>query len=227
MKHRLSIGFVPVIAFTTLVLAFSPLVARAQNSPHEQGPDQGQEHTPTRPPSTPEERAKAVKIAHELEAEPLSKDAKDQRAWVVKWIVEIPDISVDVCFDYFGELPDPPRDHSTEITWQMVVSSAAFMIEHPDKAKDEQAVAMSGLEGALKAYQSILKQDSSARWPFVDKLVVMRDENKLADYVVETREKCSEDDQETDPNTMHAQLRITPLWKLSNLRSPTTGNVSR
>jgi hypothetical protein len=200
----------PTIAVASLILGFIPCVARPQD------------HQPDHAPSTPEERAKAVKIGHALEEDPLSKDAKDERAWVVKWIVEIPDITVNVCFDYFGKLPDPPRGYSTEISWQMVISSAVFMIEHPDKAQDEQAVTVTGLEGALKSYQAILKQDSSARWPFVDKLVQMRDENKLDDYVAETRRKCSQDQEEADPNTMHAQARIAPLWKFANLPNSST-----
>ena len=159
----------------------------------------------TRGNSTPEERTRAVKVAHELEQDPLAKDAKEQREWMIQWIVEIPDITVDVCFDYFGTLPDPPKGHSMEITRQMILSSAAYMIEHPDKAKDEQAVALSGLLGALKTYQAILKQDSASRWAHMDKLIQMREQGKLDDYVSETRRKCSRDEKEEDPNTMHAQ----------------------
>jgi hypothetical protein len=159
----------------------------------------------TRGPSTAEERARAVKVAHELEDNPLAKDAKERREWMIQWIVDIPDITVDVCFDYFGALPDPPRGHSAEITKQMVLSSAAFIVEHPDKAKDEQAVALAGVLGALKAYQAVLKQDSASHWAHLDKLVQMREQGKLDDYVAETRKKCGRD-QEEDPNTMHAQL---------------------
>ena len=160
-----------------------------------------------RGPSTPEERARAIKVAHGLEEDPLAKDAGEQRAWVIQWIIEIPDITVNVCFDYFGKLPDPPRGHSLEITRQMIISSAAFMIEHPDKAKDEQAVALSGLLGALKAYQAILMQDSGSRWSYVDNLVQMRDQGKLDGYVTETRKKCERDEEETDPDTIRAQAR--------------------
>ena len=163
-----------------------------------------------RGPSTPQERARAVKIAHDLEQEPLAKDAKEQREWVIKWIVAIPDITVDVCFDYFGELPQPPKGHSDEITKQMVISSAAFMIEHPDKVKDEQAVALSGLLGSLKAYEAVLKQDPAARWPFVDKLIHMREQGKLDEYVSDTRRKCSQDEEEPDPDTMRAQADNLP-----------------
>ncbi|MGD0907257.1 MAG: hypothetical protein ABSA96_06725 [Candidatus Acidiferrales bacterium] len=160
-----------------------------------------------RGPSTSEERSKAVKIAHDLEDDPLAKDAKAQREWVIQWIVDIPDITVNVCFDYFGKLPDPPRGHSTEIARQMVISSAAFMIEHPEKAKDEQTIALSGLLGSLKAYQSILKQDPTARWAQMDKLIQMRDQGKLDDYVTDTRRKCSQDQEEPDPDTIRADAR--------------------
>jgi len=158
-----------------------------------------------RGPSTAEERARAVKVAHDLENDPLAKDAKEQRAWVIQWIVDIPDITVNVCFDYFGKLPDPPRGYSTEIARQMVISSAAFMIEHPDKAKDEQAIALSGLLGSLKAYQAILKQDPDSRWVQMDKLVQMREQGKLDDFVSETRRKCKSNDDDQDPNTIRAQ----------------------
>jgi hypothetical protein len=165
-----------------------------------------------RGPSTPEERARAVKVSHNLEDDPLSKDARDQREWALDWIEKIPDITVNVCFDFFGKMPDPPRGHSREITMQMVISSAAYMVEHPDKVKDEQAIATAGLLGALKAYEAILKQDSSARWPYLDKVVLMREQNKLDDYVGETRRKCAHEDDDQDPDTLHARLAPPPVW---------------
>ncbi len=158
-----------------------------------------------RGPSTAEERARAVKVAHQLEEDPLGKDAKEQRAWMIQWIIEIPDITVNVCSEYFGSLPNPPRGHSQEVFTQMMLSSAAFMIEHPDKVKDEQAVALAGLLGSLKAYEAVLKQDPSAHWAYVDRLVRMRDQGKLDDYVTETRIKCKSDEQERDPDTIRAQ----------------------
>jgi hypothetical protein len=170
-----------------------------------------------RGPSTAEERARAVKVAHQLEEDPLGKDAKDQRAWMIQWIIEIPDITVNVCAEYFGSLPNPPRGHSQEVFTQMMLSSAAFMIEHPDKVKDEQAVALAGLLGSLKAYQAVLKQDPSAHWAYVDRLVRMRDQGKLDDYVTETRIKCKSDEQERDPDTMRAQA--------SPLSAPSAGLI--
>jgi hypothetical protein len=166
-----------------------------------------QQHQPQRGPSTAEERARAVKIAHELESDPLAKDAKDNREWVIQWIIDIPDITVTVCNDYFGQLPKAARGHIREIVNQMVISSAAFMIEHADKSKDEQAVATAGLLGALKTYQSILKQEPDARWPYVDKVVQMRDQGKLEEFITDTRRKCVQEEEEPDPDTIRAEAR--------------------
>lgn len=166
-----------------------------------------QQHQPQRGPSTVEERTRAVKIAHELENDPLAKDAKDNREWVIQWIIDIPDITVTVCNHYFGQLPKATRGHIREIVNQMVISSAAFMIEHPDKSKDEQAVATAGLLGALKSYQSILKQEPEARWPYVDKVVQMRDQGKLDEFITDTRRKCAQEEEEPDPDTIRAEAR--------------------
>ena len=50
-----------------------------------------------RGPSTPEERAKAVQFAHDLEANPLGPQAKNEREWLTLWLIEVPDITVEVC----------------------------------------------------------------------------------------------------------------------------------
>ena len=191
-EHKMKAHSIWTFAISTLfgLLAFGP--ARAQQPPK-------------RGPSTSEERARAVKVAHELEEDPLAKEASENRKWVIQWIVDIPDITVTECDDYFGKIPKIPRGHMREIVSQMVISSAAFMIEHPDKAKDDQAVATAGLLGALKAYQSILREEPDARWPYVDKVVQMRDQGKLDDYVSDTRRKCAqEEEEEPDPDTMRA-----------------------
>jgi hypothetical protein len=188
-------------AFIILSLAlFNVQAAYAQR----QAQREQQEQPHQRGPSTAEERARAVKIAHDLENEPLAKDAKENRDWVIQWIVDIPDITVTVCDDYFGTIAKPVRGHVREIVNQMVISSAAYMIEHPDKVKDEQAIATAGLLGSLKTYQAILKAEPEARWPYIDKIVLMRDQGRLDDFVSDTRRKCAQEEEEPDPDTIRA-----------------------
>src|SRR6202044_1724377 len=50
-----------------------------------------------RGPSTPQERARAIQTAKSLQAEPLAADIQEDREWLVKWLIEVPDISVKLC----------------------------------------------------------------------------------------------------------------------------------
>lgn len=138
-----------------------------------------------RKPSTPEERAEAVRIARSLEADPLGKDAAAAREKLLKWLVDAPDISVTLCTDFLKPLLGKKKNYSTELEMQQMFSSAAFIIEHPDRATDEPAVYQAGLEGTLKAYELILKTQPKAKWDFLDDLLARRDKGELKDYVMQ------------------------------------------
>jgi len=118
------------------------------------------------PPSTPEDCAKAVEIARSLETDPLGPRAQEQRQWVIRWLIEVPDIHVKVC-NLVGLLLGSKKNYWSEIFAQMLPSAAAFIIANPDKANDDMAVYTAALEGSLRAYESILK----AKWPFLDDLI--------------------------------------------------------
>jgi carboxypeptidase Q len=149
-----------------------------------------QEQTQTAKPSTPEQRATAVEVARSLENDPLAPRAKADRAWIVGWLVEVPDISVKVCGTLLEPLLGANKNYSTELLGQVVISSAAFIIANPDKAKDDLAVYTAGVEGALRAYESILKVKPKARWPFLDGLLEKRGKGELVDYVRQAAAKC-------------------------------------
>lgn len=137
-----------------------------------------------RQPSTPEERAQALQLTRALEADPLSKDSKEARKWLLLWLMRVPDISVSVCTDFLSPLYDKKdKNYASDISTQMMFSSAAFVIEHPDQADDEPVVYLAGLEGSLKAYEAILKTRPKAAWPFLDGLIAKRDKGELAAYV--------------------------------------------
>jgi carboxypeptidase Q len=146
-----------------------------------------------RGPSTPAEREQALRITRALETDPLNEKAKDARRWLFVWLAEVPDISVTVCTDFIKPVASKDKNYATEISAQMMFSSAAFIIEHPDQAKDKGAVYQAGLEGSLKAYESILKTKPDAKWPFLDGLIEKREKGELGAYVEETlkKGKCS------------------------------------
>lgn len=141
-------------------------------------------------PSTPDERAKAVTVARSLETDPLGKEAKEQRKWLVTWLIDVSDISVKACTDLLGPIVGSKKNYESELFTQTLGSAAAFIIANPDKTKDNVAVYTAGLEGALKAYESILKTQPKAKWPFLDDVIEKRSKGELGDFVRKATARC-------------------------------------
>jgi hypothetical protein len=144
-----------------------------------------------RGPSTPEERDMALKGARLLEADPFYKESKKIREWFTLWLIEVPDISIELCTDYLGPVAGSKKDYATEIFTQTMFSSAAFIVEHPDQAKDKVAVNLAGVEGALRVYEAVLKTKPKARQEFLDGLIAKREKGELKAYVQDIAQtKC-------------------------------------
>jgi hypothetical protein len=143
-----------------------------------------------RGPSTPEERARAVQTAKSLQSDPLAPSVQEDREWLLKWLIEVPDISVKMCTTFLGDLGDSKSGYPGAIIATLLASEAAFVIEHPDKAKDVDAVYFAGVDGALHSYEAIHSKDVSYRSPHLDDLIQKRDQGKLSDYVRATAKKC-------------------------------------
>jgi hypothetical protein len=144
-----------------------------------------------RGPSTPQERETAVKIARLLETDPFHKDAKKMREGLFTWLIEVPDIHLELCSAYLGSEKSTDKNYGSEIFGQTMFSSAAFIIEHPDQANDRVAVNLAGVEGALKVYENVLTTKPKAKSAFLDGLVEKRNKGELRAYVEEiANTKC-------------------------------------
>lgn len=135
--------------------------------------------------SRPADREKAVRLARELEEEPLRRDASEKREWLMSWLKRVSDVTVNVR-DLLGPLPSDSYPYSSPILDQMIFSNAAFVMENPDRAGDEVAAQTAGVEGALKVYEAILREHPDARLAFFDTLVQKRDAGQLEQYVRES-----------------------------------------
>jgi carboxypeptidase Q len=144
-----------------------------------------------RGPSTPEERERFVSIAHKFQANPLDPSVVKDREWAILWLIQVPDISAKMCTEVLGGAYNKEKySHAPEITAQMLFSSGAFVIENPDKAKDDKAQYLAGVEGVLKAYQAILQQDPQGKSKALDDLLQKQSDGKLADFVRDASKKC-------------------------------------
>lgn len=136
-----------------------------------------------RGPSTPDERKRAVEMVTFLETNPLAKEAKDYRAKLLLFLVEVPDITVTLCSNVLGESKRLKGDYESELVTQMGYSQAKFIIENPDKAQDRNAVYLAGVEGVLRTWQSIKAAKPKAKFPLMDELLQKQQDGSLADHV--------------------------------------------
>lgn len=169
------------ILATSLLLLIASVAAFAQT-----------DAPPKRGPSTAEERKRFVAIAHKMEDAPLDASLRKERDWALRWLIAIPDINVSPCdSEVLGSFQASAYRYTSEIRGQFSFSMAAFMIEHPDKAKDVAATNTAGAEGVVKAYRAILRDDPMAQSRILEALSALQRQNKLADYVKEvTKDGC-------------------------------------
>jgi hypothetical protein len=136
---------------------------------------------PTGAPSTRAERDRAVKVSKQLESDPLNPQLRQDRLWLLGWIQAVPDISVNVCVD-----PAQAKSnyrYTRELVQQKLFSSAAYIIETSARSRNDLSVEAAGVEGALKAYQAILKKYPDAHSPYWDRLLKKQQDGTLHDYV--------------------------------------------
>ncbi|HEX4786015.1 MAG TPA: hypothetical protein VH350_16860 [Candidatus Sulfotelmatobacter sp.] len=64
-------------------------------------------------------------------------------------------------------------------------------MQNPANVTDWNAAFLAGMQGALRAYESILRQKSAAKYSFLDDLLAQRESGRLA-ATVQTlvRERC-------------------------------------
>jgi len=148
-------------------------------------------HAQKRGPSTPEERKKAVEMVNFLETNPFAKEAKEIRGALLHFLTEVPDISIKLCTSVFGEPKKFKGDYEAELLGQTAYSQAKFIIEHPDKAQDEAAVQLAGVEGVLRTWQAIKAAKPKAKFPLLDELLAKQQSLTLAEHVKENLPDCT------------------------------------
>ncbi|HET7840110.1 MAG TPA: hypothetical protein VFM21_00820 [Terriglobia bacterium] len=143
-----------------------------------------------RGPSTPDERERAVRVAHTLEVSPLDENLRADRQWAMTWLIEVPDIQVKLCPAVLGDFLKSKYKYSPEILAQLTLSMAAYGIEHPGQASDPVAQYLAGVEGVLKAYKAILQLKPKAKSAALDELVHRQEKGELKDAVRESAASC-------------------------------------
>lgn len=133
--------------------------------------------------STPEQRRKAVEIATLLENDPLNKDAKKLSEALLYFLIEAPDIHVNICTPVLGDYKNIKGDYAPNITAQLTFSTAKYVIEHPEEPADSYKPYLAGVEGVLRAYQNIKKAKPKVEMKPLEELLVKQQAGQLEEFV--------------------------------------------
>jgi hypothetical protein len=128
--------------------------------------------------------ATLIKATKFLEEKPLDKEAKNIRSWALTWVIKTDKVSVTVCSMLVSGI-DKKYKYSGEVFGQYTLGMAAFKLANPEKAKDEDAAQMAGIESALTSYEAMVKEQPKAKNAFLDDLVAKRGDGSLAKHVAE------------------------------------------
>src|SRR4029077_14377930 len=152
------------------------------------------QNEPKRSPATAEERKRFLALTHKLEQTPLDKSLYEEKKWAKKWLEDIPDVNVNICAPLvFGtDFVMEQYKYTPQLSYQATFGSAAYIIEHPDKASDTSSQYVAGVESALKAYIAILKNNADAKSKALDGLLEKQKQGKLADFVRDASKPCED-----------------------------------
>jgi hypothetical protein len=120
----------------------------------------------------------------------LAKEAKNQREALLFFLIQAPDITVTLCSNVLGESKRQKGDYESELFSQLAFSQAKFVIENPDRAKDEAAVQLAGVEGVLRTWQAIKTAKPKAKYPLMDELLEKQQGGMLAEHVKTGMASC-------------------------------------
>jgi len=127
-----------------------------------------------------------VRYAHAAEADPLTETAKQERKEAMTFAENDHNAHVLLCSQLFHQMTSSHAANAGEINLQYVVSSAAFLYEHPEAASDSLSQNIAGIDAALNVYEKFLAADSKSRSKSLDSLLKQRNDGKLKDVISQT-----------------------------------------
>jgi hypothetical membrane protein len=148
-------------------------------------------HAEAQARSTPEQRAEFVALVRFVERDPLSENANATRQQLRQWMLDVPDIRFKVCPDLLRHAVGDDYPYSREVILQVMLSGGVLTIEDPGAARDDLTVYTAGVEGALRAYEALVKSRPDAHLAVLDDLIDKRDRGELVDHISRLAdEKC-------------------------------------
>lgn len=126
-----------------------------------------------------------IKTARAIEEKPLDKETAKMREQALKYVIETDDVSVVACGGITKAFTDKKNKFGGDLTAAYTIGMAAFKLENPDKAADENAAQLAGLESALKSYEAMTKEKPKEKYEPLEALLTKRNNGELAKYIAD------------------------------------------
>ena len=143
-----------------------------------------------RQPTSPEVKARMIRLIGQLESDPYAKDGKDIRREVLVWLIDAPDVTVGICTNVLGDIKKLKGDDGATLTTQLAFSQAKYILEHPDKAADKHAVNIAGVEGVLRTYEAMKRAKPKVKFAPMEQLLQLQSNGGLDAFVDSGLAQC-------------------------------------
>lgn len=142
-----------------------------------------------RGPSTPEEHARVVQLAAVSDKDPVAAMTSSEGRWFEKWADDVPDYQFGPDSGaYWMATGAAKGDLKRVVRFHHTLSTAAFQVQHKiadprKKPGESEATTLAGVEGLLRAYESLLAKRPENRSEQLDQAIALRDKGQLAAFV--------------------------------------------
>lgn len=144
----------------------------------------------TRGPTTPDEATRIVGLAAAADKDPVGTMTSADGRWFQKWAEEAPDYQLGPDKGVFWAATSGAAKGELKrvLRFQHTVSTAAWQVEHKvlDPMLDEaqmEAKTLAGMEGLLRAYETLAAKAEANRSPQMDEALALRNSGRLAAFV--------------------------------------------
>ncbi len=131
------------------------------------------------------EKELVINTARAVEEKPFDKETIKMREQALKYVIETDQVSIIACGGVMSPFLDKKNKFGSDLTVAYTLGMAAFKLGNPDKAVDENAAQLAGLESALKSYETMLKEKPKGKFEPVEALLAKRSNSELTKYVAD------------------------------------------
>lgn len=172
----------PVTGKTGRILAISAVAMLALVAPPARG---GQSL-----PASEKTRKEVVKLADAIETNPLAKSSRKQRTKALQLIDGAQDLKLVACRALLGELMLSKKLGAIELRAHLQIAAARYLSDHEGASGSDVETAVAGLEGVVRAYESMRRNDLRVSIPEADAIVELYNAGNLTAYAADALSNC-------------------------------------